>query len=566
MYSIGVSDEAFEAWGRGEPVAALAAALRAWRSAPAACIADAIDALTDTILAGQAALSAASRDDFHAAWMAEASHGSDAVRTGWLARTLTTRLPIHTHRYGIVRDDYASEKYAALLERVQQLRGHGRDPRIATAFAEVIWRAPYNVGYVRQCAVVYGPILEGLVEQGDARVVERLRMLVRAPRARVASTRRFFADELPAAIEALDRNRVGPPADASRWRALVPEQPVVEPSAGEAELLDAIYEDPDDDEARLVYADMLQTRDDPQGELIALQMMPAAQADATRAKRVKSLVRKHRDAWLGDDLARVLTRVEFERGFLAKAALAQNAVTDDSGWERAARDPRLATLEVLEKGRGNAHWYGLFVMSPATRSLRSIEIPTWGFLQSVTNMERARRLRHLSLPRSPRSKQLDLLAKAPGLAGVDALSIFARDGYERLVEELAASKLSGRLRWLGIQAMWPNEPPVADVLASIDRLPTTLTSLAYLFGAARIELRRESEGLVAFANAHACSIMAEVLPGLSEKVSEVHVDGASERSLEAVQRAAGERPDIALRVTNSPVAAGAAETARHRYR
>ena len=103
-----------------------------------------------------------------------------------------------------------------------------------------------------------------------------------APRARVASTRRFLGTRLPGAIAALETHRVGPPPDADRWLALVPKRVSTEPSIRETELLARIYDDPEEDEARLVYADLLQTRGDPQGELIALQVLPGN--DAKRKK------------------------------------------------------------------------------------------------------------------------------------------------------------------------------------------------------------------------------------------------------------------------------------------
>ena len=549
VYSTAVSEEVFAAWKRGEVAVALDAALRAWRKRPAARIADAIEGLTEVALASDSPSAPATKDEFHAAWMAEARRGAAAVRTGWLASTLTKRLPIHTHRYGILRDDYASEKYASLRERVTALCEHGPDPRIATAFTDLIWRTPYNAGYMQEIEVVYGPILAGIVQQGDVRAAERLLELVEAPRAKVDSTRRYLATALPGAIAELEQRRVAPPADAERWLALAPKSRIAEPSAQEHELLESIYDDPDDDEARLVYADMLQTRGDPRGEFIALQMMPTRGEDGD--KQVKSLFRKHRDEWLGDDLARVLIRAEFERGFLARAGLGQNAVTTEEGWQRASRDPRLATVEALEKGRGNATWYGLFVGSPAMRALRSIEIPTWAFLDTVAASDNAGKLRHLRLPRPPRKKQLAEIAET--VPGVDALSVYLpRDGYDVLVKELIASELGSRLRSLAVQAWQPNVPPAMDVLESLARFPESLQRIAYLHGHARIELRRRGDELVAYASAHACSDMAVLLPRLPEAVTEVQIEGASEAVVRAVERAATERPGITLRVLGTP--------------
>jgi uncharacterized protein (TIGR02996 family) len=78
----------------------------------------------------------------------------------------------------------------------------------------------------------------------------------------------------------------------------------------EDELLAAIYADPHDDNARAVYADLLQQRGDPRGEFIALQL---ANRDEARAAE---LLRAHVDAWLGVLAPYVVVhRCKFERGF-----------------------------------------------------------------------------------------------------------------------------------------------------------------------------------------------------------------------------------------------------------
>jgi len=84
-------------------------------------------------------------------------------------------------------------------------------------------------------------------------------------------------------------------------------------------LLDAVYAAPHDRDARLVYADFLQDRGDPRGELIMLQLQPPTPA---RKRREHELVEAHAETWIGK-LTRITTWVEFELGFLARCGLAK---------------------------------------------------------------------------------------------------------------------------------------------------------------------------------------------------------------------------------------------------
>ena len=86
----------------------------------------------------------------------------------------------------------------------------------------------------------------------------------------------------------------------------------------EAELLEAVYADPEADGPRIVYMDFLQQRGDPRGELIALQL---AGKDLHRQRELLDL---HAEAWLGDAAVFIESspsRFDFERGFLGTARL-----------------------------------------------------------------------------------------------------------------------------------------------------------------------------------------------------------------------------------------------------
>jgi uncharacterized protein (TIGR02996 family) len=88
----------------------------------------------------------------------------------------------------------------------------------------------------------------------------------------------------------------------------------------ERALLAAIYDAPEEDAPRAVYADFLQSRGDPRGDFIALQLAAAAAGpDAALASvEAQKLLTRHRRAWLAPFESAVATKTAvFERGFLA---------------------------------------------------------------------------------------------------------------------------------------------------------------------------------------------------------------------------------------------------------
>lgn len=106
------------------------------------------------------------------------------------------------------------------------------------------------------------------------------------------------------------------------------------------ELLAQVYAAPDDDTPRLIYADWLQQRGDPRGELIALQI-ERARSKARRGGRQREdeLVAEHGAAWAAPLAPRMVRGadgnpdrpvVEFRRGF--PAVVETTAINLDPGW------------------------------------------------------------------------------------------------------------------------------------------------------------------------------------------------------------------------------------------
>jgi len=92
------------------------------------------------------------------------------------------------------------------------------------------------------------------------------------------------------------------------------------------ELERAIVENPDDRDAWLVLADFQQSKGDPRGELIALQL--AGEADAAKAKAAQKYLDQHREALLGPLAAHQKVHdgsnddaFEWRRGYIHKATI-----------------------------------------------------------------------------------------------------------------------------------------------------------------------------------------------------------------------------------------------------
>jgi uncharacterized protein (TIGR02996 family) len=100
-----------------------------------------------------------------------------------------------------------------------------------------------------------------------------------------------------------------------------------------AELFQAVYADPDDDELRLVLADALLAQGDPRGDFIQLQF-----DDRRDQSLARKLIQQHGLSWLGG-LRGHLIPYAYEKGFVSEGRL--QSVTGASG------KPELGTLRTL---------------------------------------------------------------------------------------------------------------------------------------------------------------------------------------------------------------------------
>jgi uncharacterized protein (TIGR02996 family) len=224
------------------------------------------------------------------------------------------------------------------------------------------------------------------------------------------------------------------------------------------QLLAAILEDPDDDAPRLVYADWLQTRNDPRGELVQLQCQLAAiDADDDRRRAIKiaenKLLAAHGDAWLAPireaiPVTDVLQghKFEFSRGFVEHAQLTLDCAPHFPAlWESAPllRHLRLSPKPIFDFPAKQPTLDGV-LDAPELRRLRTLELHLGGAgnaaarvvaqsrtLANLTSLEL-----HLSIWGegagifAPGTSDLELdddgvaaLARSPVLANLEALNL-----------------------------------------------------------------------------------------------------------------------------------------------
>lgn len=113
-------------------------------------------------------------------------------------------------------------------------------------------------------------------------------------------------------------------------------------------LLAAVLADPQDTEARLIYADWLTQQGDPRGELIVLQVeLASGRLKGARkgqaAKREKALLRKHGRGWAKEAMQHAKT-FAFERGFVGTIEMTGTAWAS-RGAQLLAREP-ITTLQI----------------------------------------------------------------------------------------------------------------------------------------------------------------------------------------------------------------------------
>ncbi len=422
---------------------------------------------------------------FHRAWIVAAR---DPAKRGWAATTLCAGLA-----------DGDRERVTMLAKRVETLRAHGPDPRIARALLELLRTDPGALAHGRVTSAWRSALAHSFDEPAGQAVrawpqphppeIARALLELAGPRPRTrgepGTTRPF--ESLPSADEIL-----------ALWREALA--------------------NPRDDGPRAVLADLLLADGDARGELISLQL---AAEGRERDQRVADLMTAHGRRWLGP-LDPIALTAQFRRGFVARLALkhAGNAAHD-----AVLGNPIVATIEDLLPGDAAPEVYGRWVASPALVSLRRVQVADDRALDGIA--ERRMPLGHVAVPNPDAAwitSQVVPVCRARGVRSL-AVPAAAVDWLvaARALDDLDVLSVAGDLR--AILARWRELP---------EHLGLAVTRSAELEGCnptpwdARIELRRVAgEVLARISGLWMLTSLDAALAALPGEVARIEVADAS---------------------------------------
>lgn len=535
-----------DAVAREEWRAALELALAWWRETRAPELADLVEALGERLATPP--LPAAPAPAFHDHWLT-AVVTDPVANLGPALATVARALPLGEIS-GARSHEELRHKYAPWLARIALLHGID-DPRIASAFTRIL-RAPPFLDEFRGPDTVYDPLLATLVRLGDVRQATPLRLAGERPTASRSWLRALQAEMLPRTAATIAEQELVPLVEHAAVTALVARLAGPTGGADDADLLDLVYADPDDDGAREVLADRWLEREDPRGELVTLQMKEArGRATPADRKKIASLVRKHDRAWLGV-LAAVTKNRRWDRGFLDEIELLANSVTSMATWIETPHDPALRTVRIILKGAANeAHFRRLVMAAP---NLREVSAVSKGMVAELCATPPPR-LAWLAVNAQPEKKDVDAIVAA--FPRLEALSIpITPANVDRTIARVAS--LLPRAPGLDIIARYPvwqeSDAPLARWLLAVNGALATLREVTLAFGDRRdvpsISARAGRHGLRLRICAAHLSTAGRILPALGA-IEHVALRAPTGESLEYARRADYDRliapvPDVTL--------------------
>lgn len=450
---------------------ALEIALDEWRDTRDPVVADVVH-MIDEQAPFEGLVGHSSKEEFQEDWLAVARGEPSSAVIGWLARSLWSRVP-QPEPAGRRYEDWMQSRYGAYFARIEALRTLGPDPRIAAAAMALLLKAPYAATRDTFASPIYDPLLTLVAEQGDVRQLEGLRSLTSSPSARSAGVRAYLRRAAQIFTHRLERLGSPRAPDSAEWRALLPRPSDPAPTMAESDLLRMVRDNPSDDGARRVYADLLESLGDPRAELIAFQLVPEEDRTAKMEKRIRSLLRTHKNEWLGPVLSKLFVNVVFERGFLAEATLAPTHIAELEVWRQATDAPELATLHTLAKGRAASDVFIAIATSPLATGMRRLTVTSRTVLDELLAVDHATPIEHLTFRQPPRAEQLEEMAKAVALKAVETLTVKVGARHQtRFFDELASSSMAKRICRLEIEG-----PPPRDIETLCADLPDSIQVL-----------------------------------------------------------------------------------------
>lgn len=281
------------------PEVMLALLLEAWRERRLARTADLV-AIAARRLPSLAPPKAKNAAEAQAYWLDVAAR-HDARDLDWLCKTITTSRRDHS------------------MARVEALANWPPDPRAALGLLALVRERPFTSEPNRPFWTLVFRVLARVADESLVPAIASVR-----PAALVSNFEAYIESKLRALETTIERRpRLETPTarelellDAIAAALAVPGE--AEAQKTEADFLAEIWANPKDDGPREVFADWLLERNDPRGELIALQMT-RTRGGATREslKREQKLLAEHARTWMGPLEPAVQAKAyRFERGFL----------------------------------------------------------------------------------------------------------------------------------------------------------------------------------------------------------------------------------------------------------
>ncbi|MCA9672355.1 MAG: hypothetical protein KC503_42465, partial [Myxococcales bacterium] len=275
--------------------------LEAWRVAPAAELAQLVEAVSQRITARLPPIRGASRAATHQAWLAVAAR-ADPCDLPRLLRSITD----------------TKGRSTDALARLQALAGWPADPRAANGVLAQLAVPAFHSSSSRP---FWSALIDWAVAHGDPRAADafealgaRYDVILATRYADRSATASWFRRQLHSAAARL-RELAAVTLSKADQRTI--ERLAKRLGDGDAPYLERIYADLESDEPRQAFADHLLERGDPRGELIALQLSGGDR------ERAAALVGDHAHAWVGG-LAPFLNleHCRFERGFVDHVEIA----------------------------------------------------------------------------------------------------------------------------------------------------------------------------------------------------------------------------------------------------